>query len=299
MKRWFKLVGFAAVAVGSIAAVVARARHDAADPARCAGLVAIFDRCCAPGQTVVSGRCTGRPSSCPPGLDVTASGCVGEQRRVFVAGGLLHAGAGDWEAEGRVRPHDATIASFELDVLETTEGAYAACVAAGRCRELSLSGEPGRALGGVTRSEAEAFCAFVGGRLPTEDEWTFAAGGPKARRYPWGETGAVCRRGVWGIVSGPCGFASTGPELAGAHPDGASAEGVQDLSGNVAEWVAAQPGEKEGVVRGGSFASELATDLRTWQRRSVPPASRSAEMGFRCAYDAPLEPQPRDSLAGP
>lgn len=212
-------------------------------------------------------------------------------RRVAVAGGVLRAGAGDWEAQGRITPHDARMAPFELDAFETTEQAYAACVTAGACAAVALTGEPGRAVSGLTRAEATAYCAYRGGRLPSDDEWTFAAGGPKARRYPWGDTGAVCRRAVWGIVGGPCGFGSMGPELTGVHPDGASPEGVQDLAGNVAEWVAGDAGGEgagsgqEGTVRGGSFATALATDLRTWQTRALSPSTRSVEIGARCAYD--------------
>jgi formylglycine-generating enzyme required for sulfatase activity len=91
-------------------------------------------------------------------------------------------------------------------------------------------------------------------------------------------------------VGGPCGFGSTGPELAGAHPDGASPEGAQDLAGNVAEWVAARPDDRsnpEGAARGGSFVTALATDLRTWQTRALPATTRSVEVGVRCAYDLP------------
>jgi formylglycine-generating enzyme required for sulfatase activity len=200
-------------------------------------------------------------------------------------------GAADWEAEGRISSHDATIGTFEIDVFEITEASYDECVVAKKCASLPMSGEPGRALGGLSRSDAEAYCAFRGGRLPTDDEWTFSAGGPNLRRYPWGDTGAVCRRGAWGLQDGPCGFEFVGPELAGAHPDGASPEGVHDLAGNVAEWVAGPPGAV-GTVRGGSFRSGLATELRAWQTRAVPVTDRVADVGARCVYDTAPQAHP-------
>jgi len=284
-------LGFCAVAVLAIWWVVLKARHDSADPARCAGLVALGNRCCAAGQTLRAGRCEGRPSSCPSPLQVTDAGCVATPVRVRITGGTLRVGAGDWEAEGRVVPHEANMASFEIDAFEITEAAYDDCVTANKCAAVPTSGEPGRALGGLSRPDAESFCAFRGGRLPSEDEWTFSAGGPKARRYPWGDTGAVCRRGLWGLQDGPCGFDFAGPELAGAHPDGASPEAVYDLAGNVAEWVAGSPDQTansaDGAVRGGSFRSELATELRTWQIRAVPIHAHLPDIGARCAYDAP------------
>jgi formylglycine-generating enzyme required for sulfatase activity len=279
--EWVRWAALAAIAVASTAVVAVRARRDAADPARCGGLLAAGTRCCAAGQSALGDRCVGTPEHCPAGLELSAEGCAAPPRQVAIAGGLLRAGAGDWEAEGRITAHDAMIAPFRLDVFEATERAYAECVAAERCAAIALSGEPGRAVSRLTRDEAAAYCAFRGGRLPSGDEWTFAAGGPKARRYPWGDTGAVCRRAVWGIVGGPCGLGSSGPELAGAHPDGASPDGVQDLAGNVAEWVAG-----DSAVRGGSFVTSLATDLRTWQMRAMPPSTRSVEVGVRCAYDA-------------
>jgi formylglycine-generating enzyme required for sulfatase activity len=265
--------------------------------------VPLGNRCCAAGQILRAGRCEGRPSSCPAPLRLSDAGCVATPTRSLIAGGTLRVGAGDWEAEGRVVPHQANIATFEIDAFEVTEAAYEECVAAQRCTAVPTSGEPGRAQGGLSRPDAESYCAFRGGRLPSEDEWTFSAGGPKARRYPWGDTGAVCRRGAWGLQDGPCGFDFVGPELAGAHPDGASPEAVHDLAGNVAEWVAGSPeqaansgrsagGESaatsgNGQVRGGSFRSELATELRTWQIRSVPVHARLPDVGARCAYDAP------------
>jgi len=296
----------------SIALVARQALRDSADPARCAALVPMGNRCCAIGQRLEEGRCVGRPERCPWPLAVTDSGCVASPARVAIAAGRLRAGAGDWEAEGRVRPSENDVPPFDIDAFEITEGDYASCVEAGRCPLLPLTGEPGRALGGMTRADAESYCAFRGGRLPTEDEWTFAAAGSNARRYPWGETGAVCRRGAWGLKEGPCGFGFAGPELTGAHPDGASPEGVHDLAGNVAEWVMDPPSEplraaaehpkgwntrrggtsqgrrpedETGLVRGGSFVTSLATSLRTWHAQKVPPATRSAEIGGRCVYD--------------
>jgi formylglycine-generating enzyme required for sulfatase activity len=273
----------AVAGAAAIGLVVAKARRDAADPARCGALEAMGARCCARGQRVDRGVCVGRPAACPAPLLVDDRGCVAVPSSVSLAGGLLHAGAGDWEAEGRIAPHDALIAPFAIDRIEVTEMAYDQCVRAGACAAVPLSGEPGRAVSGITRSEAHAVCRHLGGRLPTSDEWTWAASGARSRRYPWGDTGAVCRRGVWGIVAGPCGFGGDGPEVAGVHVDGATPEGVVDLAGNVAEWVS-DGAETSGFVRGGSWASGLATDLRTWLVRSVLPSVRSREIGVRCAY---------------
>jgi formylglycine-generating enzyme required for sulfatase activity len=276
-----RALAFVVLSALAVALVVARARRDSADPARCGLLVAMGARCCAPGQSVAEGRCVGAPSACPGALVATPAGCVLRAGRAFIVGGVLHAGAGDWEAQGRVVPHDATIAAFELDRGEVTEEAWGACVAAARCPSIGLTGEPGRPVTGVTREEAQGYCAFRGGRLPASDEWTWATGGARARRYAWGDTGAVCRRGAWGLADGPCGFGARGPEVSGSHPDGASPEGVLDLAGNVAEWVTGAD-----AVRGGSWADGLATDLRSWQERAASPAARSPEVGVRCAYQA-------------
>jgi formylglycine-generating enzyme required for sulfatase activity len=291
------VAAFVAGSSVAIAAVVSRASRDSADPARCGALVAAGNRCCAPGQRVESDRCVGRPERCPEPLAPTDRGCVARPARVALSGGLLRAGVGDWEAVGRVHAHEAQVDPFELDAFEITEEAYGACVDAGACPSLPLTGEPGRALGGMARSDAETYCAFRGGRLPSDDEWTFAAAGGRSRRYPWGDTGAVCRRGAWGLSVGPCGFGFASPEVAGAHPDGATPTGLHDLAGNVAEWVASGD---SGSVRGGSFATSLATDLRTWSSRSLPATSRSPEVGARCAYDsAPVSPAASPSTPRP
>ena len=282
MRRHASLV---LIALGLLAVwgVVVKARTDSADPARCVGLVPMGSRCCAPGQRVHGSACIGRPSACPAPLVIADGGCIAARSRVLIPGGALHAGAGDWEAEGRIPPHDALIASFELDATEVDEVGYDQCAKAGRCPPAALSGEPGRAVAGIDRAAADAVCRFRGGRLPTDDEWTWAAGGAQSRRYPWGDTGAVCRRAAWGLRQGPCGFGGDGPELCGAHPDGASPEGVFDLAGNVAEWVNGGV-DDPGRVRGGSWASDLATELRTWLTRAVAPSTRSREIGVRCAY---------------
>jgi formylglycine-generating enzyme len=284
MLRW---ITFAGVAVASIAGVSILGRRDSADPARCAGLVAMGNRCCAEGQIAKGGLCVGRPTSCPPPLAITQAGCAAPLDRVVIAGGLLRTGAGDWEAEGRVAVGEVWVRPFAIDAVEITEESYAHCATSAGCVALPSSGEPGRAQAKMARAEAEAYCAFRGGRLPTSDEWAFAAAGANARRYPWGDTGAVCRRASWGLKDGPCGFGHTGPELAGLHPQGATPEGIFDLAGNVSEWVAGAAGDADGVVRGGSFAAELATDLRTWRAVRVPVNTRSAELGARCAYDVP------------
>jgi formylglycine-generating enzyme required for sulfatase activity len=167
---------------------------------------------------------------------------------------------------------------FFLDAFEATSTAFAGHAVADGLRAAS----------GMTRDEAAAYCAKTGGRLPTEDEWMVAAAGLKGHRYPWGDTGAVCRRAAFGLASGPCSSVGTGPDTVGAHVDGDSETGAHDLAGNVAEWVAGSAERTQlGIAKGGSWRTELATELRVWARLELDPASHDDRVGVRCAYDGP------------
>jgi formylglycine-generating enzyme required for sulfatase activity len=104
-------------------------------------------------------------------------------------------------------------------------------------------------------------------------------------RYPWGDTGAVCRRAAWGLQTGPCATGALGPDTVGAHQGGDSPLGLHDLAGNVAEWVAPEAGRPEvGVAKGGSWQSRLATELRLWARLELDPQARDPRVGLRCVY---------------
>jgi formylglycine-generating enzyme required for sulfatase activity len=180
------------------------------------------------------------------------------------------------------------VQTFRIDAFEVTRGRFGGR----RTPEGSGGNEtvPGpdaaRAASGMTRAEAQAYCQSHGGRLPTEDEWIVAAASAAnpPRRYPWGDTGAVCRRAAWGLKAGPCAKGGDGPDTVGSHPDGDSPLGLHDMAGNVAEWVAEEVGRGEGLAKGGSWRDSLATDLRIWARLELPPDALDARVGMRCAY---------------
>jgi len=232
---------------------------------------------CGPGFTRRDARCLVVERACPPPLSGSGPPCEAAGR-VAIPRRRLAIGPSDWEAEGRVRPRMVEAGPLWIDAFEATAAAFAG----------HSVPDPLRAASGMTRDEAAAYCARGGGRLPTEDEWIVAAAGGAGHRYPWGETGAVCRRAAFGLANGPCAFTGSGPDTVGAHVDGDSAEGVHDLAGNVAEWVAAGPeSPRGGVAKGGSWRSQIATELRVWARIDLDPESRDDRVGARCAYDAP------------
>jgi len=255
--------------------VVAVSWNESNDRATCgAGFERIGARCCVAGNTLAS--CSGaRGAMCPSPLIPTDRGCDAPDVRVPIAHTELTLGPSDWEAEGRVTPRVIRVEPFFIDAFEATAG------------KLDPSdADPARAATGLTRTEAAAYCASRGGRLPTEDEWIAAAAGEGARRYPWGDTGAVCRRAAWGLFRGPCGEAG-GADTVGAHPDGASRTRLFDMAGNAAEWVRVHDVQAS-VAKGGSWASSLAAELRTWATLEVSPESHDARVGVRCAYNAKL-----------
>jgi formylglycine-generating enzyme len=274
------LLGIAATA-GGVVGVVRLAAREHTTPEHCgAGLVAVKARCCAPGQTVSGAHCVGEPASCPEAMHVAASrsGCVADARRAAFAGGHLSLGAGDWQTEGVAEERTLSVAAFSLDATEVTLEEWNHCVQAGACRSLDDT-ELGAPVTDVDAKEAERFCRFEGGRLPSSDEWLFAAAGAEERRFPWGSTGLVCRRAVFGVESGPCATGG-GVEISGSRPDGKTPEGVLDLAGNVAEWTMERDGHA--VARGGSYRSRAALELKSWAVETPPPRARY--VGFRCAY---------------
>ena len=97
-----------------------------------------------------------------------------------------------------------------------------------------LNGRPpeGRSehpVAGVTWYEAAAYARWAGKELPTAHQWWRAALGDGPGPYPWGGDGASTE------IRTNFGLAGTAP--VGTHPLGVSPWGVQDLPGNVREWL--------------------------------------------------------------
>ncbi len=183
-----------------------------------------------------------------------------------------------------------------MDLTEVTVEAYYHCQQRGSCPSVAPNirdQEPGRPITDVSPEAATRFCAAHGGTLPERGQWLSASLGAQNSRFPWGQTGLVCRRAAFGLERGPCAVGLDGPELVGSRPDGRSSDGLFDLVGNVAELVRFSPSGLGDLtdfeVRGGSYRSRLAAELRSWS--SVPYRRPSTELGFRCVYAEPPEPK--------
>ena len=202
---------------------------------------------------------------------------------------IMGCSAGDSACEKDEGPsHQVVIRrGFWLARTEVSARQFRARAASQRPSTAAASGLPATA---VSWSAAKSYCQAVGGRLPTEAEWEYAARAGTATRY-YDSLPAI----AW--------FAGNTDEaprpVAGKQPN---AFGLYDMLGNVSEWVldryynayddtsdpekVEQPvaGNAFGVARGGSWVSDP-NGVRVSRRLEMFPDAEEPHIGFRCASD--------------
>lgn len=256
---------------------------------------------------------------------------------VPVRAGKFFMGHDGDEVQPFERPqHQVTLGAFCMDITEVTVDAYRACVETKGCvpahadnawpamskREKKLydpicnygrAGRDRHPVNCVDWNMASGYCAATGRRLPSSAEWEYAVRGSDGRVFPWGDEppsanhlnacGPECV--AWGKVHGETltpmhdqddGFAATAP--VGSFPRGRSMFGLDDVIGNVMEWVedwdgpygAAPEDDPKGpsqgsdkVIRGGAWNAGNMVWVRPSFRFHFPPASHTHGIGFRCA----------------
>jgi formylglycine-generating enzyme required for sulfatase activity len=225
---------------------------------------------------------------------------------VYVPGGEFMMGRDDGDEFERPA-RQVTVKPFFIDIYEVTNEEYAKFVKAksGPLPQTWINGTypAGKArqpVVGVKWDDARAYAEWAGKRLPTEEEWEFAARGTDKFRYPWGNS--------WLSGLANADGASTSMADVGAYK-GTSPFGTFDMVGNAWEWTSSrfeanqgrkpspkqppdekpspkQPSEDFRVIRGGSYLEDK-NEATTTYRRGYPARGNYdyGNTGFRCAQD--------------
>jgi formylglycine-generating enzyme required for sulfatase activity len=247
---------------------------------------------------------------------------------VRIPAGTFQMGSNDGGTE-TTPVHTVKVDTFEMDVTEVTVAQYRACVRAGACQAQSTTSrdwfdrgslnetcnydKPGHGkhpMNCVDWHQAGAFCSWAGKRLPTDEEWEYAARGTDGRKYPWGnDAPSALRLNACGPECVAWAGATMGvdwrPPLypksdhweltapVGSFPNGDSPFGVHDMAGNVLEWTSTadempEPfrsplGTDARILRGTCFFDVLLENTAAAARHREIPSVRLGILGFRCA----------------
>ncbi len=211
--------------------------------------------------------------------------------------------------------HNVTLEGYWIQQTKVTNRMFAQCVAVGSCttptQELGgpVYSNPNYAnhpVIGVTWDQAQAYCTWAQGSLPTEAQWEKAARGINGNIYPWGNDQPACDIANFGFCSGSTSEVD-------AFVSGASPYGLYDMAGNVFEWVGDWYGEayyKDGPslnpsgpdsgqyrsTRGSSFETDL-DQMASAIRHFAVQAYHSRDLSFRCVVPKPQAVAPYCQLA--
>ncbi|MDB5218111.1 MAG: uncharacterized protein JWO86_6038 [Myxococcaceae bacterium] len=287
---------------GDAAACRTATAADKAPPYGC-GAVMRVDLVAFAGTTAATSATTS-PSTKPiEGYSVASNAMI------HIPSGTARIGADD--LPGHAFPvQEIAMQSFDIDRTEVTIRAYAACVENGPC---TPPGSEANARGGcaharswfaedaekrpgndaavtcITPAQAAQYCSYVGKRLPTEEEWEYAARGTDFRRYPWGNADPTPTRVP------PCHTRGAGVTcLVGTAPGDKSPFGVLDMAGGQREITVSTSGYKARGTYTGSVAAGSAA-ARAAYRDDVDTGDASGETTtFRCASSVgPSSPRAR------
>lgn len=236
----------------------------------------------------------------------TADGTGSSVDMVDVAGGMFMMGRDPFDGKypNQYPAHAVTVTSFSIDRTEVTNFEYAGCVRSGKCHAPSSwngaeppVGEEKWPVANVSFHDANAFAAWrserdgVKYRLPTEEEWEYAARGSDPQNiYPWGNT----------LANGYANVNSDSPKPVGLFANGKSPFGALDMIGNVWEWTSSKnslyvgndrafalsPNETDYIIiRGGSYFEKGVgvEQVPATRRGAVEASSREKNVGFRLA----------------
>jgi serine/threonine-protein kinase len=222
---------------------------------------------------------------------------------VYVPAGEFEMGGEDGRSDENP-VHTVYLDAFWIDKHEVTNAQYALCVGARKC-VTPRGGFPDTGFNDhpvvqVDWYDAEDYCEWVGGRLPTEAEWEKAArGGQEDQRFPWGNEYPNCTI----LAENGAQYSLCNGETVRVGSFTPNGYGTYEMAGNVSEWVADwydenyystspaenPPGPSDGsgrVIRGGSWKN-LSYDLRVYARDNKSLNAAEKNLGFRCASDAP------------
>jgi formylglycine-generating enzyme required for sulfatase activity len=203
--------------------------------------------------------------------------------------------------------HPVTLSSFWMATTEVDVTAYQRYVEARKSEHTKAKMPPAplfnkgwqqsnHPIVNVSWDEAQSYCSWVGGRLPTEAEWEYAARGNQENHiYPLNDENSRDKANFYGKKGNDI-FEFTAP-LKSFDPNTFQ---LYDMAGNVWEWVsdwysptsyanspAADPkgpeSGKEHVARGGSWDSDPKEHLRISFRKSSGKGTNN--LGFRCVLE--------------
>jgi formylglycine-generating enzyme required for sulfatase activity len=218
------------------------------------------------------------------------------QGMVYVPGGEFIMGNPSGDAFERP-PHRVLVKPFFIDLYEVTCADYARFVEqTGHAPPRDWrngqypQGAARRPVAGLSWDDAVAYAKWAKKRLPTEEEWEFAARGTDGRLYPWGND--------WLAGMANAGNGGGGPADVGTFK-GVSPFGLYDMAGNVWEWTADDLRPYPGgqlppvlpgllrVIRGGSWQEKPGQATATYRGYLLARGSKDySATGLRCAQDA-------------